>query len=80
MKIRKALGLILFLFRLLGKFPLSQTAGEQIPGEIAAASLWLVEGALGQVMGPGKRAAVSYQHSSMTGTSYRNTENFEVIK
>lgn len=63
-----------------GKFPLTQTAEEQIPGEIAAASPWVVEGALGQAVGPGKRAAVSYQHSSMTGTSYRNAENFEVIK
>lgn len=79
-KIRKSLDLIQFLFKLLGKFPLTQTAEEQIPEETAAASMWVVEGALGQAVGPGKRAAVSYQHSSVTGTSYRNAENFEVIK
>ncbi|KAK4828339.1 hypothetical protein QYF61_026000 [Mycteria americana] len=47
-KIRKALDLIQFLFKLLGKFPLTQTAEEQVPGETAAASPWVVEGALGQ--------------------------------
>lgn len=79
-KIRKALDLIQFRFKLSGKFQLTQTAEEQIPEETAAASLWVVEGALGQVTGLGKRAAVSYQHFFVTGTSYRNAENFEVIK
>jgi len=80
MKIRKALDLVQFLFKLLGKYLLTQTTEEQIPEENAAASPWVVERALGQAVGLGKRAAVSYQHSSVTGTSYRNAENFEVIK
>lgn len=49
-------------------------------GEILAAFLWVVEGALGQVVEPGKKAAVSYQHCSVTGSPYRNAENFEVIE
>lgn len=77
---RKALDPIQFLLKSLGKFLLTQTAEEQIPGETAAASPRVVEGALGQVVGLGKRAALSYRHSSMTGTSYRNAENFEIIK
>jgi len=38
MKIRKALDLVQFLFKLLGKYLLTQTTEEQIPEENAAAS------------------------------------------
>lgn len=79
-KIRKVLGLVQFLLKLLEKFPLTQMAEGQNLGEISAAFLWVVEEPLGQVVKPGKKAAVSYQHCSVTGSPYRNTENFEVIE
>lgn len=49
-------------------------------GEILTAYLWVLELSLGQLVEPGKKAAVSYQHCSVTGSPYRNAENFEVIK
>lgn len=79
-EIRKVLRLIQFLLKLLEKFRLTQMAEGQKLGEILAAFLWVVEGALGQVVEPGKKAAVSYQHCSVTGSPYRNAENFEVIE
>lgn len=79
-KIRKVLEFVQFLLKLLEEFPLTWMAEVKNPGEISAAFLWVVEGALGQVVELGKKATASYQHCSVTGSPYRNTENFEVIE